>query len=1021
MWRSAAALKYGRSQWNRLSAIDLAHHTERDSSMADGLERALVVMLLVCCHSMALHAQADWPVEFVDDSDLHSVCFVDHQTGWAVGDRGLIVATQDGGATWRRQMCPTTARLNSVTFLDKQRGWIAAASVEPYSKAGRGTIVKTEDGGVSWQPLKRASLPWLNDVARSGEQQALAVGSRWPLFPSGVFRTDDNGRGWHPVPIDTEQDWVECDIDARGRHLLVGRHAMVGGFMKGQPQRGSRLDDFPFELRCGCWLDNGSALVAGDEGSLLALVNNRWLDAGSSLPPTTKKLFNFHAIATEGDQVWLAGSPGHFIWHSKDGGRSWAAEPTGQTAPIHQLSFVDDQHGWAVGAMGTILATRDGGTTWQCQRNKNRRVGALVIAADGRAAAPWMVLAHLSAEHRVRSRVIAIGDEEQDSYSVDECDRLAAAAVSVGASGSEMWSEFPIAPAAVNPNRHAIEAGWVVHQREAKLSPQSTDRLIHKLQLAIRQWRPELIVVATDERSRWGQLLVEATIAAQQFAEQTSGGEFELPPWKVKRVVVASAPTEDDSKPVLSPTRVSLPLGQSIGGLADVATTIMDENGLPADSVRLSAALGPAVRPNLGIRLANVAEVCRGAPSLELGHPVEQVTRHVQEQENVRAMLRRARNREDLVRTSQPIAQLPADVASRLMLVVAERQAAFGDQRASRQTLVAIQQNYSQQPAAVEALRRLFQRACSEEVAVRAATGHSALPLPTQAPDLDRPTIQASHSSSSIRSSSAADWFAQMPAEQRDRPEWQFALASTKPASQTVSLFKRLKGAAPTNAWRLSAAAELWLQDRKRASPKPTWNCDTVMRPHLDGILDEPIWSGDRCQRLGSLQPLDHPLSTKVWITRDHQYLYIAVQCQRLSELDYPEPTREGRPRDAGESKLDRIDLFFDVDRDYSTGWRLGFDSRGWAIDSVSGDAGWNPTWHVAASLDERNWIVEAAIPLSELVLEPNRLNQAWSVYVRRIVPGWGWQSWPEEASADLRWQDAGLLLMVSRTEPFGR
>lgn len=48
----------------------------------------------------------------------------DGRRGWAVGLNGRIVATEDGGATWRAQASGTQAALYAVSFVaDGRRGW----------------------------------------------------------------------------------------------------------------------------------------------------------------------------------------------------------------------------------------------------------------------------------------------------------------------------------------------------------------------------------------------------------------------------------------------------------------------------------------------------------------------------------------------------------------------------------------------------------------------------------------------------------------------------------------------------------------------------------------------------------------------------------------------------------------------------------------------------------------------------------------------------------------------------------
>jgi photosystem II stability/assembly factor-like uncharacterized protein len=52
---------------------------------------------------------------------------------------------------------------------------------------------------------------------------------------------------------------------------------------------------------------------------------------------------------------------------SDDQGSSWRQAPTPARASLTALQFVDDQRGWALGHLGVILHTRDGGATWTKQ------------------------------------------------------------------------------------------------------------------------------------------------------------------------------------------------------------------------------------------------------------------------------------------------------------------------------------------------------------------------------------------------------------------------------------------------------------------------------------------------------------------------------------------------------------------------------------------------------------------------------------------------------------------------------
>src|SRR5215471_2226584 len=46
---------------------------------------------------------------------------------------------------------------------------------------------------------------------------------------------------------------------------------------------------------------------------------------------------------------------------------SWVRQPVGSLAWLHAGFFLDENHGWVVGSQGTLLATVDGGKSWQAK------------------------------------------------------------------------------------------------------------------------------------------------------------------------------------------------------------------------------------------------------------------------------------------------------------------------------------------------------------------------------------------------------------------------------------------------------------------------------------------------------------------------------------------------------------------------------------------------------------------------------------------------------------------------------
>lgn len=51
----------------------------------------------------------------------------------------------------------------------------------------------------------------------------------------------------------------------------------------------------------------------------------------------------------------------------------WAPRDSGTTEMLTSLSFIDDKHGWAAGHGGIVIHTRDGGESWEVQRESSPR------------------------------------------------------------------------------------------------------------------------------------------------------------------------------------------------------------------------------------------------------------------------------------------------------------------------------------------------------------------------------------------------------------------------------------------------------------------------------------------------------------------------------------------------------------------------------------------------------------------------------------------------------------------------
>ena len=212
-------------------------------------------------------------------------------------------------------------------------------------------------------------------------------------------------------------------------------------------------------------------------------------------------------------------------------------------------------------------------------------------------------------------------------------------------------------------------------------------------------------------------------------------------------------------------------------------------------------------------------------------------------------------------------------------------------------------------------------------------------------------------------------------------------------------------------AWSTCAAGEQWLGTRTGAAPKQVATCSRAKtKPRLDGRLDDALWRQTAPLELHSPARDDDAWSAVSMLAYDDEYLYWAASCRRASAAPAAGP-KKGRQRDADLTNADRIELCLDLDRDWTTFYRLSADSRGRTHDECWHDASWNPGWFVAVDEGKEAWTIEAAIPLSELARQIPAAGQAWAIGLTRVVPGVGLQSWSKPAAVEPLGAEFGLLM----------
>jgi photosystem II stability/assembly factor-like uncharacterized protein len=494
---------------------------------------------------------ADLAATWRDDATLHSVQFVGSKSGFAVGAQGTIWKTGDGGRSWQPLASGVTCSLQSACFLTDQAGWVAGSEISPFTGLDSGVLLFTEDGGKSWKRLGEGVLPPIVYVKFFGLDEGVVVGRPTSEIPSGILKTADGGKSWQPVIGSTEATWrtgffadpeVGLVAGPEGRVSLVGENQLLASKL---PPQGLRT------IRSITLSADDSGWLAGDGGLLLRTTSGGvvWESPERMLPDELRLGMDFRSVESRGNNVWLVGSPGSVVWHSRDAGRSWQRYLTGQTTPLNSIRFVNESIGIAVGEFGTILRTEDGGQTWQTVRGSGRRAAVLSLQSRPSQVTPaWM--AKLSGEQGYRSAVWVANRQDLGpaASSQDGESRLRAAVEQCGGNASEIFWQLPVLIPGLEFSSDKLVADWQ-KRTEGKLAPSLLSVLVREL----RTWRPSIVILdqpAQDDAA--SKLLMDAALRAiEQAADSTRYPEQReltgLPAWKVEKVFLQLAAGSGDA------------------------------------------------------------------------------------------------------------------------------------------------------------------------------------------------------------------------------------------------------------------------------------------------------------------------------------------------------------------------------------------------------------------------------------------------------------------------------------------
>ena len=280
----------------------------------------------------------------------------------AVGERGIVLLSDDSGKSWRQAKVPVSVSLTAVQFVDAEQGWAVGHL---------GVVLHSEDGGETWhkqldgeaaaalavqsaqrdvdQPGGAGNLEQARHLLGDGPDKPfldLYFSDRLHGYIVGaynqIYRTDDGGRSWLP--------WMSHVDNPQGLNLY------------------------------GIRASGNDLLLVGERGLLL-----RSSDAGHSFQALKSPYEGsfFGLLGTRGGALIAYGLRGN-AWWSDDRGNSWRHLDTGVESTLASAIELQDGSLLLASQGGELLLSHDQGRSFDKRQSRSgATVAAVQQVADG--------------------------------------------------------------------------------------------------------------------------------------------------------------------------------------------------------------------------------------------------------------------------------------------------------------------------------------------------------------------------------------------------------------------------------------------------------------------------------------------------------------------------------------------------------------------------------------------------------------------------------------------------------------
>lgn len=280
----------------------------------------------------------------------HSIKFTSSTEATLVGEDGVIMKTNDLGATWVEQSSGVT----NVLYGNSSKGGISLVAGE------NGVILRSMDNGDNWEVILPGTLSNLNDAEVVNSQYSVACGD------SGTILFSDNGgSNWSVVTSGVSFNLNDIKFVSESIGYISGDGAtLLKTVDNGATWQAIDMTFCENNFNAVEAIDENNLILVGDEGTMF--ISN---DGGISWMGNSGPVYgnNFNDVVFFDAMNGVIAAENGLILKTTDGGNSWYEATrnfSGDGYDLYSVAFANSSVGISTGKDGLEVYTTDGGDTW---------------------------------------------------------------------------------------------------------------------------------------------------------------------------------------------------------------------------------------------------------------------------------------------------------------------------------------------------------------------------------------------------------------------------------------------------------------------------------------------------------------------------------------------------------------------------------------------------------------------------------------------------------------------------------